>query len=314
MTTTLAVDVGQTSSRLVLSRADGQVERWTGAGGRAGESAEAALLDVLTEAIGSLGSSAPASIDTVSAGLTGLQGRPARAADVLEELRRRWQTSRVILADDALTSYVGALGLRRGVVVAAGTGAVTLATDGSTRHARVDGWGYLVGDLGSGYWIGRRGLEAALQAVDGRGGSPALERLATSAYGDLETLPLRLAADPDRVRLVAKFAHETATAAHSGDAIAARIWREAADHLAEAVAAACRRIGLSDEEIEVSWTGRLFCAGALLTEPFAAGVTERLPAATLRAPAGGSLDGALGLAALSRMPALHPLVTSAAAA
>ena len=148
----------------------------------------------------------------------------------------------------------------------------------------------------------------------GRGGSPALERLATSAYGDLETLPLRLAADPDRVRLVAKFAHETATAAHSGDAIAARIWREAADHLAEAVAAACRRIGLSDEEIEVSWTGRLFCAGALLTEPFAAGVTERLPAATLRAPAGGSLDGALGLAALSRMPALHPLVTSAAAA
>ena len=59
MTTTLAVDVGQTSSRLVLSRADGQVERWTGAGGRAGESAEAALLDVLGEAMGSLGSSAP---------------------------------------------------------------------------------------------------------------------------------------------------------------------------------------------------------------------------------------------------------------
>src|SRR2546427_337903 len=83
------------------------------------------------------------------------------------------------------------------------TGALTLATDGSGRHARVDGWGYLVGDLGSGYWIGRRGIEAALRALDGRDGSLSLLTLARSIYGELETLPQRLAADPDRVRVVA---------------------------------------------------------------------------------------------------------------
>src|SRR5207248_1452592 len=85
-TTTLAVDVGQTSSRLLLTHADGRVERWTGAGGRAGRPVEAELLALLGDEIGKLGATAPIAIDTVSAGLTGLQGRPARAADVLDEL------------------------------------------------------------------------------------------------------------------------------------------------------------------------------------------------------------------------------------
>ena len=54
-TTTLAVDVGQTSSRLLLTHADGRVERWTGAGGRAGTSVEAELLALLGDEIGKLG-------------------------------------------------------------------------------------------------------------------------------------------------------------------------------------------------------------------------------------------------------------------
>jgi glucosamine kinase len=309
--TTLAVDVGQTGSRMLLTHLDGRVERRHGAGVRAGETAEDALVAIVRDAVDELGAqSVP--IDTVCAGLTGLQGRPGRAADVLDRLGRRGRIGRVVLADDALTSYVGALGLRAGVVVAAGTGVVTLATDGSGRHARVDGWGYLVGDLGSGYWIGRRGIEAALQAVDGRGGSPSLLGLARSIYGELETLPQRLAADPDRVRVVARFAEPLAGAARSGDESAAQIWREAANHLADAAAAACGRVGLSGSDVAVSWTGRLFAAGAVLTEPFAAALSSRLRGATLIAPAGDALDGAHTLATIDHLPDLYPLLTTAA--
>jgi glucosamine kinase len=306
--TTLAVDIGQTAARVLLTHADGRVERRHGAAGRAGETAEDALVAIVADVVGT-----SAAIDTVSAGLTGLQGRPGRAADVLAELSRRCRIGRVVLADDALTSYVGALGLRPGVVVAAGTGAVTLATDGSRRHARVDGWGYLVGDLGSGYWIGRRGIEAALRAVDGRDGSPGLQHLARSTYGELETLPQRLAADPDRVRLVARFAEPLAEAARSGNESAAQIWREAAGHLADAAAAACRQVGLAGTAVEVSWAGRLFAAGAVLTEPFAAALETRLPGATLTAPAADALDGAHTLATLDHLPGLYPLLTSAVA-
>jgi N-acetylglucosamine kinase-like BadF-type ATPase len=205
---------------------------------------------------------------------------------------------------------VGALGLREGVVVAAGTGVVTLATDGATRHARVDGWGYLVGDLGSGYWIGRSGLEAALRAADGRGGSSELLRRARELDGDVETLPVRLAADPDRVPRIALFAEQVADAAQAGDATARQIWADAAEHLADSVAAACERVALAGS-IAVSWTGRLFDARALLLEPFGEAVRRRLPCAVLTPAEGDALDGAHRLAGLVSLPALQPLLSSA---
>ena len=311
MIATLAVDVGQTSSRLLLTHDDGRAESWESTAGRAGRPAEDTLITVVEDAARRLGSDVLASIGTVAAGLTGLQGRPASSTDVLAQLFERWRIRRVVVADDALTAYVGALGVRPGVVVCAGTGAVTLATDGASCHARVDGWGYLVGDLGSGYWIGRRGIEAALRAADGRDGSTELLHLAASAYGDLETLPQRLAADTDRVRLVARFAERVASAARGGDAAAVKIWQEAAEHLADSVAAASRRIGLSGEDVAVSWTGGLFSAGALLIEPFSEAVVRRLPDAVLMPPEGNGLEGARTLATLAQLPTLYPLLTSA---
>ena len=56
--------------------------------------------------------------------------------------------------------------------VAAGTGLIAIGTD-LTRWRRADGWGHLLGDCGSGAWIGRAGLEAALRAYDGRPGGSA---------------------------------------------------------------------------------------------------------------------------------------------
>jgi glucosamine kinase len=302
---TLAIDIGQTGSRLLLVGADGHREVWESAAGRAGADPEEALIAAVAEVAGRL----PA-LDTLAAGLTGLQGRAGRARDVLERVAPLAPARRVVIADDALTSYLGAIGLRPGVVVAAGTGAVALATDGASRHGRVDGWGYLVGDLGSGFWIGRRGLESALRALDGRAGSPRLLSLARETFGDLGLLPQRLAADPDRVRRVALFAEPVALAAHEGDDDAVRIWAEAAGLLAEAAAAAARRAGL-DGEIVVSWTGRLFAAGDLLLGPFGAGLAVRLPAAVLTPPLGDGLDGVERLAQLDELPALDPLLTSA---
>src|SRR5207302_1139349 len=56
--------------------------------------------------------------------------------------------------------------------------------------ACVDGWGHLLGDAGSGFWVGRRGLDAALRAHDGRsGGSPLLARLVERDVGPLDRLP-----------------------------------------------------------------------------------------------------------------------------
>src|SRR5579884_38638 len=127
--------------------------------------------------------------------------------------------------------------------------------------ACVDGWGHLLGDAGSGFWIGRRGLDAALRAHDGRsGGSPILARLVERDVGPLDHLPemaARAGAGP--VAAIASFSTQVAEAAAGGDEIARYIWLEAAAALADSAVACARRLNPNGAApIAVSWAGGLF--------------------------------------------------------
>ncbi|PIE99653.1 MAG: hypothetical protein CR979_02640, partial [Propionibacterium sp.] len=84
-----------------------------------------------------------------------------KAADLLA-LVQKFGITKVLLTHDSVTSYLGALGDEPGAVVASGTGVVTLAL-GEKSMTRVDGWGYILGDAGSGFWIGRAGFDAVLR-------------------------------------------------------------------------------------------------------------------------------------------------------
>ena len=95
---------------------------------------------------------------------------------------------------------------RSGAVVAAGTGVVTLGV-GAHSVARVDGWGNIMGDAGSGYWIGREALDAVMRAHDGRGEPTALTAIVRERWPDLESAYIDLQAAEDRVRVVASFAN-----------------------------------------------------------------------------------------------------------
>ncbi|WJV44390.1 N-acetylglucosamine kinase [Streptomyces flavofungini] len=201
---------------------------------------------------------------------------------------------RVALAADAVTAYAGALGQRPGAVVAAGTGLIGLGTD-LTAWRRTDGWGHLLGDCGSGAWIGRAGLEAAMRAFDGRrGGSAALRARAEEMFGSpLSGLPGQLYPRPDRPAVLAAFAPEVGRCAADGDPVAVRVLREAAGHIADAAAAVCP----PDGACEVALTGGLLKLGDVLLDPLAARLTERLPHARRVAAAGDPLDGAVRMAA-----------------
>lgn len=178
--------------------------------------------------------------------------------------------------------------------------------------ACVDGWGHLLGDAGSGFWIGRRGLDAALRAHDGRtGGSPALARLVERDVGPLDRLPeLAARAGAGPVAAIASFSAQVAEAAAEGDEIARHIWREAATHLADSAVACARRLNpASAAPIAVSWLGGLFSApDSLLLEPFLARIRATFPAADLMPPAGDALAGAARLATPGARAALAGLV------
>src|SRR5215204_3898009 len=122
-------------------------------------------------------------VQAVVAGLSGFDDSSEMAHAIMKGIRSLVQAERVIVTNDAVTSYLGAIGVAPGAMVAAGTGIIALAGDTDGSFARADGWGYILGDDGGGYYIGRRGLASALRAWDGRGGSEALLLRAKKVFG-----------------------------------------------------------------------------------------------------------------------------------
>jgi N-acetylglucosamine kinase-like BadF-type ATPase len=233
-----------------------------------------------------------ATAERVAVGLTGMPGLLEDPAELAAHLHRHLAARTVIIASDCLTTHVGALGGRPGCVVAAGTGVIVLGTDHTTTWNRVDGWGHLLGDTGSGSWVGAEGLRAALRHADGRdGGSALLGRELRGRFGDADQALRTIYGAPSPAHELAAFAPNVASAAHEGDAVARDIWYRAGVHLATAAHAAAR--GLPPN---FSWGGRLFDAGALLLAPFRAELARRVPGARLSDPEGQAADGALLLA------------------
>ena len=252
-----------------------------------------ALLAAMT-ALGPL----PEPLPPVGVGLSGFE---AAAEDDLrrvgELLRARLSIERLSIASDGVTSLLGALGDRDGAVVAAGTGTVCVARRGE-RLAKVDGWGTLLGDAGSGFAIGRAGLDAALRHADGRGGSVALLRAAERRYAPLPELPERIYSAEVPTRAVAAFAADVAQEASGGEPHAEAILADAGRELALSACAALDRLFEPDEPAVVSYAGNVFKAGAALLEPFRQEVLSRRPGTEVLPPDGDALAGAALLAAL----------------
>jgi glucosamine kinase len=238
----------------------------------------------------------------VTAGISGLTERDADAGALLS-LVNGTGIRGAMLAHDSTTSFLGALGHRHGAVVAAGTGVVTLAV-GAHAVARVDGWGYIMGDAGSGYWIGREALDAVMRAFDGRGPATALSDVVRGRWPDLAQAYIALQSDEDRVRIVASFAADVADLAMRGDEVATAITARAARELASSVTTAIGRVREGDETFAVCAVGGVF-GSAPLREAFGAAVTGA--GAEIVAPLGTAIDGAVALADLA--PA-HPLIAA----
>ncbi|MEU6590670.1 BadF/BadG/BcrA/BcrD ATPase family protein [Streptomyces sp. NPDC046881] len=215
----------------------------------------------------------------------------ALRAELPGALARELGVRAVALAADAVTAYVGALGPHPGAVLAAGTGLIAVGTD-LTGWRRADGWGHLLGDCGSGAWIGRAGLEAALRAHDGRdGGSAPLLACAEEQFGPVRGLPGLLYPRTDRAAVLASFAPRVAGCA-ARDPVAADILRTAARHMADSAAAVCP----DDGTPEVAVTGGLFSMGDPLLVPLREELARRLPHARQVPAEGDPLHGSVRIA------------------
>jgi N-acetylglucosamine kinase-like BadF-type ATPase len=194
----------------------------------------------------------------------------------------RGLAARVRVVPDAQAAALGALGGRPGVLILAGTGSIVVGCDGRGRWERAGGFGALLGDEGSGFWLGREWVRA------------------TTGPGDFAAIrPLSHARSP--VSAVAALAPAVIARARGGDRRARAIVAAGQAHLAACAHHVARRLRLP-EPIQVSW------AGSVLGEPwFRAGVARALARTGVRArwgpPAEAPVVAAARLAAAHARPA-----------
>ena len=94
----------------------------------------------------------------------------AQDVDVVRGIMQRiGSKARVLIVNDALIALVAGIGDAPGVVIVAGTGSIAYGRNGGNESARAGGWGHVLGDEGSGYWVGRLALRAVLRQAEGRG-------------------------------------------------------------------------------------------------------------------------------------------------
>lgn len=227
----LAIDVGQTGFRVRVD--DGRtIESPLGVHALTGDAEVRALAARLLEHIPTEGE-----FSAVGIGLSGfVEGSPAPAA-LAAEIHARLQPRRTVVAADAVTAFLGTVGPRPGTIAICGTGVAALGVGLSGRPRRIDARGYLLGDFGSGFWLGQRGLHAALDAAEGRG-EPTVLTAASRRLGTPEDIYHDAMSSAPAPRYVAGFAPDVLRAAADGDVVASRIVQEAADEIARSIRSA----------------------------------------------------------------------------
>jgi N-acetylglucosamine kinase-like BadF-type ATPase len=270
----LGIDAGGTKTVCLLADEQGQVvaeARGSGANlqvmGELG--VEKVLHRVMEDTIGDRDLSPRA----ICLGIAGVD-RPRDAQAVTGIMRRIAHRTPTVVVNDALVALVAGAGDQPGVVVVAGTGSIVYGRDGDGRAARAGGWGYLLGDEGGGFWIGRAALSAVVRQFDQRGPATLLTELVLKQM-QLSTPAEVIHAIYDRGlqrHAIAGLAGVVQRANEAGDAVAGEILVRAASELATAAASVVSRLGMRGDVFPTVLAGGIFTGIPSL----AAGLTARL--------------------------------------
>lgn len=300
----VGVDIGGTSSRALAVRADGQVAgRGASGGGNPNSHPPAHAAKRVAEAVAA---AVPDGAVVVGC-MLGLAGESKftdkTVVAVFETaLRQVGVDCRIDVVSDAEVAFASATSSPDGTIVIGGTGSVAARIVARRKESWRGGWGWLLGDEGSAYWIGREAVRSTLAMLQSTGTAGPLARaVLTETIGDfaddvegrrLALSKLITAANSEPPIRLARFASLVSSLAPA-DPVAAGIVAGAAELLAEQAHLA-RRAGE---------TTPVVLAGSVIgpDSPVGSALRERLAGEVLFAP-----DGAVGAAWLAALEAWGP--------
>jgi N-acetylglucosamine kinase-like BadF-type ATPase len=239
-----------------------------------------------------------ARLGAICVGMAGVD-RPGDADVVRGIMRRIGQNAQVLIVNDALVALEAGAPEMPGVVIIAGTGSICYGRNAENQAARAGGWGYVLGDEGSGYWIGRHALRAVVREADRRGPHTSLTVKALKHFGVTRPQDLihEIYYGGMRPGAIAALASEVQDAFVEGDAVASGILEVGVRELVSSAASVVGRLHLEQQAFVFVLSGGIFRAVPWMREQLIARLPRVAPAADIRHLAVEPAEGAVRLAA-----------------
>ncbi len=278
----IGIDGGGTHSTAVAAYPDGRIAAVTEGGGmnfhNIGIEAVRTHLEAMVD---DLCCQSGCEAAEVCAGMAALDA-PADAATTAL-FTGKLSLQQLDLQSDAYIALMGFTLGKPGVIVICGTGSMLLMLDGEGRQQAAGGWGYLLGDAGSGYTLAREGLLATIDAFEGVGPATPLTGDALAYFGADTPRGLidRIYAPEATTALIAGFARHVLARAHEGEETARAILQRNMERLARSAA---QLISSAPEAARVGLYGGIFGHSELAREYFTASLQRFSPGAQVCSP------------------------------
>lgn len=235
-----------------------------------------------------------AEIQRVVAGIAGSSNDTVRKS--LETILREKISGEIVIVGDMVIAHHAALEGAPGVLVNAGTGSIAYGRNEKNETARAGGWGFAISDEGSGHWIGRVAIAAAMRSFDAGTNEAFLHHLIA-------------AVDAHKAEELAQFANSTAnpdfaqvfpavvSLANLGDRDAKEILKHAGEELACLADTVLTRLFANREKVAIAATGGVFRNSVIVFESFRSALLANHREATISL---ASADPAMGALLLAR--------------
>jgi|GEM_PF-729804 len=282
----VAIDAGGTSSKaILLSRSGEELAFTTGDGFNLRNRSVDVLRQNVVSMINTLFADGqvmgriPSAIAVGAAGA----GRKQERRFIHDTIKAQYPTSTILVHHDAFIAHYGAFGGGPGVVVTAGTGSIAFGKNSSGVEARSGGWGWMLGDEGSGWWIGREAIRAAMSEWEGSGPATEITSLIKEEFKVTTTykiIPEIYAGDFKRER-ISKLSERVFDLAKSGDEVSLEIMVRAGRELGLLAVRTARSLKLEPHDFYVALLGSVATNGGEYIE---IGVKEYLKNYTIDKP------------------------------
>jgi glucosamine kinase len=298
----LGIDGGGTKTTCAVGDDVATLSSATAGGSNIIRSGQAQARESLHQAIKKACTAAKVDPKSVAGTCIGVAGAARR--EVSETIRRLISevvSGEVEVVGDMVIALDAAFGDGPGVIVLAGTGSIAYGRDAEGRTARAGGWGFAISDEGSGHWIGRAAVAAAMRAQDTNQKSDLLAAILSAwKLGTIDDLVRKANASPppDFSGLLPP----VLSTAEAGDQVAHQVLAEAARELAVLAKRAIGQLFPADNAVPVAMGGGVFRRAALVRDVFRSALEAECPLASIEPAVVEPVKGALRRARRAAKP------------